>query len=547
MNGRRIESDARGQVLILVAFGMIAFLGITGLVIDIGAAYSEQRHQRSVADAAALAGVQDVQRPDSRAVDNTEWTEGRTRAMENLVNQLNPGGSLPDCPASGGSAPYAANVVNCRLGATPYYVSVLAPSPSCATGGCDRDRSVQVTVRVPKFGLAFARLPPFNQLDWNVAATSVAELTYRASYNLVVLRPPKPSRANRPECSPDCDSNEDNVFIDGENTQLRLSGDLGTNTNITLAQGSIVVPPGRYGYHYDAYVNWTGDPQPKRLSSPIEDPNYPIPSQTVGTPPAPFTTEAAARDTLGCATERALVQPSYGIDPTWSTDDVRCYKPGIYDFKLVSEAQVKAMILEPGVYFFNRGLDVGSGVILVGGYEPNSPGVALVFPSGTGCSPPCAFTAQSAGLVALNAGSAHPTIASGSPATAAEHWTGTRIQTDGDPPVLMTIIVNKDPRCVVGTTEPTDCPSNTQLSLPGGGNIYLTGIQYAASDNSTVRGGSGTNGYIGQLITWTVHFTGGSIVNLTHAGEEEPGIYRIATPCSPGADCTNPEARAALP
>jgi hypothetical protein len=274
---------------------------------------------------------------------------------------------------------------------------------------------------------------------------------------------------------------------------------------------------------------------------------YSIPSASAPGAPAPYTSEALARDTAGCGAQRALVQASYGVDPTWTTDEVRCYKPGIYSFKLKSEAQVKAMILERGPYFFNAGLDVGSGVILVGGYEPGQPGVALVFPSGTGCSPGCGFTAQSAKLVALNAGSAHPTISSGAPATAALHWTGERIETNGDPAVAMTIIVNKDGRCAVGRTEPTDCPTNTQLSLPGGGNLYLTGVQYAATDNVTVRGGSGSNGYVGQVITWTVHFTGGAIVNLTDTGDEEPGIYRIATPCSPGADCSNPEVSASLP
>lgn len=545
MTLRRTDGDrGRGQVLVIVAVGMVVFLGLTGLVIDVGGAYAEQRQERAVADAAALAGVQDVQRPNSRQVGAAEWANGRTRAMENLRNQLDTSGAMPNCPV-GGSAPYSTDVVNCPLGDSGYYVSVYAPAPTCAVESCDPERSVQVTVRRPDYGLVFARL--FDQFEWNIAATSVAELTYSPSYNLVTLRPPKPSRANRPSCAPNCDANENNVFIDGTGTQLRLSGDLGTNTNITLAQGIIVIPAGRFGYHYDGYVNWTGDPQPRQLSAPIEDPMYPIPSQAASGAPTPFADEAAARDTAGCDAERDLVPDSYGIDDTWSSDEVRCYKPGIYSFKLRSEAQVKAMVLEPGTYFFNAGLDVGAGVILVGGYEASEAGVALIFPSGTGCSPGCAFTAQSAGLVALNAGAAHPTVGAGAPATAAEHWDGTRVQTNGDPPVPMTLIVNKDPRCVVGTTEPADCPVNTQLSLPGGGNIYLTGIQYAATDNSTVRGGSGSNGYIGQFISWTVHFTGGSIVNLTHAGEEEPGIYRIATPCSPREACVNPEANAPIP
>jgi hypothetical protein len=88
---------------------------------------------------------------------------------------------------------------------------------------------------------------------------------------------------------------------------------------------------------------------------------------------------------------------------------------------------------------------------------------------------------------------------------------------------------------------------NTLLSLPGGGSLFAFGVQYAPTDNIRITGGSGTNGYLGQIWAWTVQYTGGSNINLVGAQNPEPGVLRIATPCSPGASCTNPEATAPIP
>lgn len=45
----------RGQVLIFVVFGMLALVGMTGLAVDGGNAYSDRRHAQNAADTAALA------------------------------------------------------------------------------------------------------------------------------------------------------------------------------------------------------------------------------------------------------------------------------------------------------------------------------------------------------------------------------------------------------------------------------------------------------------------------------------------------------------
>ena len=71
-----------GQVLVLAALLMVILIGITGLAIDVSAAYMADRWQRAVADAASLAGGQDLQIPGSKALPGaTQYQSARTHAL----------------------------------------------------------------------------------------------------------------------------------------------------------------------------------------------------------------------------------------------------------------------------------------------------------------------------------------------------------------------------------------------------------------------------------------------------------------------------------
>jgi Flp pilus assembly protein TadG len=52
----KTRSSESGQVLIVLALGMLVFLGFVGLALDGGMAFSDRRHSQNAADAAALAG-----------------------------------------------------------------------------------------------------------------------------------------------------------------------------------------------------------------------------------------------------------------------------------------------------------------------------------------------------------------------------------------------------------------------------------------------------------------------------------------------------------
>ena len=57
---RRPASAPRGQVLVIVALGIIVLLAIAGIAIDVGRLMAERRHMQTAADAAALAACQSL-------------------------------------------------------------------------------------------------------------------------------------------------------------------------------------------------------------------------------------------------------------------------------------------------------------------------------------------------------------------------------------------------------------------------------------------------------------------------------------------------------
>lgn len=524
----------RAQVLVLGALLMVILIGITGLAIDVSAAYMADRWQRSVADAASLAGGQDLQIPGSQLPPPpAQYQRAREHAMQVLVSELRSTGNSTALAAT--AACLAA--VGCPLPGTPYVVSVRTnPSPS----GIDCVKAItciQVSIRQPSFGLTFGRI--FGQTSWKVSSTSVAGIVRARQYGVVTLRPTDP-RTNG------TDANEKDLFITGGSQVIVKNADVGVNTNMIYSglNSALVLDAGFNLYYHDTYKGWVGNPTGVSNSSLILDPNYPIPTALAGTPV--YTTEAQAMDTIAgsCAAQQASVPSTYKeLKTNYNVNDAthvtaKCFKPGIYHFVLSNNTARVAYLLEPGVYYFDYGLDIGSTVI--GGYVANQPGVALVFLEAhnqNGSPPGQMTTSANTSLVALNFGSAYLNSA-GQRATPADGPQG-QVKTPGTPGVLMSILVHPDPTCQVVDPEPPGCidSQNNTLKLTGGGNIFLAGIQYAPSDNAEFKGNTGQTAEVGQLITWTLKFDS-SVFNITGVLAQTNGVLRLDPACSPTETCT---------
>ena len=552
----------RGQVLPLTLLMMVALIGITGLAVDVSSALQTQRFERAVTDAASLAGAQDLQpagtRKDPQPIDKQH---ARTHAMQVVVDHLG-ASSMPDtsCDTEGatgctaGSGLACLTPAGCKLPGTLYWASIRTPSPTCIDCFGRQQLAVQVSVWNPSFGLTFARL--LGQSIWKVGAASVAAVDHARAYGVVTLRPPQP-RCIPPTCLTG-DNNQDDFKIGGGSI-LNITGDIGTNTNIVY-DGSVssinlsspdCAPTCDYkAFHYDAYQQWSGLPPGVQITTPIKDPMYLSPPLYLPPtrPTDPLKIYSArdlsdAQDLLGCDAVKKTVPPEYKISAGTSIRDlvanstVLCFKPGIYQQELNNSTKTVAYLLEPGVYFFDKGLNNGS--TTVGGFVGDGDGVALVFPEcSTGAN--CPLSGQNSDLLALNFGSAYK--ASGTRAKPAKDVDGKLVQTPGDLPVPITIMVTRDPLCYVPDTtpasDPTSCKENQNntINLAGGGELYLAGVLYAPTDHVTIGGGSVTTGIVGEVISWTVKYAS-SQLTLESAVVEKAGVLRLDRACSPGEIC----------
>jgi len=185
---------------------------------------------------------------------------------------------------------------------------------------------------------------------------------------------------------------------------------------------------------------------------------------------------------------------------------------------------------------------------LIGGYEPDEPGVAVMFDE---CLNTCIFSGNNAVTIALNAGTRFPpSYGGGVAATAAVDWNGQLVQTSGPasptPPLVITLLVKKDATCFVPTSppfiEPSACDASRDktINIAGGGGLALEGVQYAPTDNVEIAGGSLGDGRVGQIISWTLTYSGGTHINQEGPGDSGPGILRIDAACSAPAEPCNP-------
>jgi len=86
--------------------------------------------------------------------------------------------------------------------------------------------------------------------------------------------------------------------------------------------------------------------------------------------------------------------------------------------------------------------------------------------------------------------------------------------------------------------ETTNDTKNTTLSLRGSGVLEVSGIVYAPSDQVEVNSSNTTqDGTIGQLIVWTVDYSGNADLNQLAFTDDTPGILRLDAACSRAETC----------
>lgn len=524
------QNEQEGQILVLFAAFLILMTAMAAVAIDVSSVYAARRAYRTAADASALAGAQELQKNVSHAVGPDEYQNARDLAAKAIGDQL---GGAPDCRT------VTTTTDSCAFTGTPYSATIRTPINTGECVSCAPDRSVQVTVENPTFAVSFARLFGVNSYD--VSVDAVAGLSFDHSYAIETLRPPQPLGA-----SSGWDVRD--IRVDGGTHVFVSRGDVGTNSNMDYAgtNSSVQVEAGYGMYYYDPYngPEWDGNPVGQKLPALIPDPGYYIPQRTTSTPGGTVTRPAASvacKAMVDALWADAHYKPLVPTDHSGSTIEytmVDCYSNGIYapapNGPMAGVDNGRLGILEPGVYFFDGKFTVNGS--LVGGYTASSEGVALVFKqtgllkNRTGGS--------GVNAVVLNAGSRYGNSAGVEAGPAI--FNGVPVQTNTDPALNLTVMVTPDTNCRISDNYPPLCDDqhNFTINLAGGTSLYLAGVQYAPSDNSTISGGSDGNGYVGQIISWTIFYTGNSNIHQLGPDSQGPGLLRLDGACTaPGTPC----------
>ena len=540
-----IRGDSRGQAIVLFAIFLVALLGIGAFALDVARVYALQRYERSVADAAALTGAQDLQdNPNTPTVSLPDYPRALRDSLTLLNNEL--GGATSSCTGHSQSVVIGGQnytwYVDCPITGTAYTVTIKTPltgycsQSGTQTGPCSVDsdpfHAVQVTVQQSNVPLTLARLLGQNQ--WSVGETSVAGIDHTSRWAVETLRPPLPKGPG--------DQNYQDLNSNGTNTTLTvINGDIGTNTDASTNSGGTInlwdsykkPSNGFYIWHIDPTIGWNQSGNPplpagRLLPSLLPDPQYYDFSSLPST----------AGSISTCAT-----QPP-GLSGTWT-----CLTPGLYTSKLHYNASTN-VYLEPGLYYFTGGLQVdgqlvaGNQAAATGGTCTTTnysgcTGVTLVFSAGS------YFKGNSATLIAINGGPAQPGYPNGDCAiNSADCPTAPKMITLGTAkhPYIVPLSIavgyvsgaqGSPGTCFNGTTPLNTCNNSTVIQLPGNGNLDVGGVTYAPTDAVQVNGNNTTStGLVGQLIAWSIAYSGGAHVQQYYPGSVGNGVLHLDAACS---------------
>lgn len=519
----------KGQVLVLFAGALVGFVALSALVIDLASVYSTQQTEKAAADAAALAGAQDLQALGSQALGNP--TTARTHALQNLAGRFGVAGD----PTKVAGCDPSADITDCWLAPTAYHIAISTPSKTTHD-----PRSLQVSVTIPNFQLTFSRL--LGQNGWNVGRTSVAGLGYGSKYAVITLQPPAP----KPVSGQDANECKD-ISVDGTGTVLNIvQGDIGTNTSANTTNSGLIQMASGYQIDHIDDLTFGGCQYTTPGASWSTDLNGNPPGNHIGPSPliqdpayyqADFTNATTYKkqsDGLYNKTGTCTGAPGFPTDgptvseltPSGST--LTCYSPGIYSSAFSVNQNTDVVYLLPGAYRFDGGMKMGG--TLAGGLIDSKPGVVLVFPQTQTLAPNNAI-----GFL-LNSGSANCKKDS-CRAKPAMDFAPTPAQVATPEGLTITIEVPRDDNCFSGNNPiiSASCAvnQNNTVSLAGNAFFQIAGVLYGPSDNMQINA-SVQNGFVGQIYSWTIKYAGGATLNQSYPFSPGNGILRLDVACSGG-------------
>jgi hypothetical protein len=533
-----------GQTLVLFALFLVVLLGATGIAVDYGSWLKVRRDYQNVADAASLAGSVLLVRPITTA----KRIEARKAAWKSIKDQLgltlNEATLAATDTATGPGTGYFDATTGFRIWvSTPPLGSTSAYSGSFA--GSNRVLFAWIEKDNPAF---FSRILGIGDQKISAWATSG---TFPNRFAVITLRKNgQPTNGN----PTDFDINGGTVLnvvngdvggnwgmsINGSGSQIRMTtSTLGDAYGVYLTEN---VPTGGNGWAANQVVDGAGTPISVQYSAEVTDPNYPPPCLTFGVGGGSCLEERAVGPFPPNATTVRV-----GDTCPYTSTNVDRLPAGRY--KDITIPNGKCLVLDPtfnpvtgkenGIFYITGTLDINNSGLLMGD------GVTLVFDRNAG------LNMNAGASISLNSGNTtnNPLASTcggiaGGGITNCRFggWTakagagGTYTWSIGTSP---TYSVPGDPfergiaAYVCKTVGPTNCgsggsPSTNILQMNSSSGIDYRGMIYAPFDNVKVAG-QPTHSDIGQLVSWTAQFTGGSTITQTFDGPDS-GIPVLLEP-----------------
>jgi len=539
----------RGQVVALFALFLVVFLGFAALTIDYGSWLKVRRDYQNVVDSAVLAGSGFLSRP----IDATKREQARRAAWESINNQLGLGLSTFDLNTLQGSNSPDAGTVR---GDYTIWVSTPPRGPAKYPGGFTGPNDRYLYAHIERLNASyFSRI--FGQGDRTVSAWATAGV-FTNRYAVITLR----------QAGQDGPSNATDIDVAGSNSALEVvDGDVGGNWGMKLNSLSQLWIHGAGGsadgevflvdYITCGSSCWspnqinvgppTGTPliTPQQLPQIIEDPNYPLPGLLAGLPTSFGSTgplqkgggtdpqgdlriRHGAVDGVGCDDDSPRIGPGWYrdlridagncivLDPTHTYTD-----PDNADPLLRGQADLP-IGQQPGIFYLTGNLDVQTNALVVGD------GVSVFFrPNGTNGQ----FQPSGGGVMDLNTGASNKVGGSPPDMRKAAYMTDGNFTYGWDASLGqwvyktglnsdisrtgVAIYVAKPSQMGVGTVD-----ANTDvIKVQAGSGLAWRGVTYAPHDNVQIAGQPGHDG-IGQFVSWTFKFAGGTNVKQTYDGPD---------------------------
>ncbi len=524
------RATRRGQTLVLFALFLVVLIGSAALTIDYGTWLKSKRDYQNAADSAALQGATFLVKP----IDATKQGQARLAAWNSLDRQLSLGlasATIATWAASNNSAAQTSGGYRLWVSTSPNGAGAKYP------GAQGTNRSA-VFVYVEKDGSSFLG-SVFGQGNPNVGAWATAAAGPNRFAVITLRKNGDPTNGNPTD-----------IDVNGGTVLKVIDGDLGGNWGMSInGSGSKVqfsstasppdtygpyltenVPTGGNGWTPSQVVDGAGNPVPVNYIPEVPDPNY----------PAPCLTYSVGGST--CLEDRAVA--GFPPDATTSRSGDTCPVGALVDrlpsgrYNNIKIPNGTCLVLDPlllpvagkynGIYYITGTLDINNSGLLIGN------GVTLIFARAATLNMNAGASISLNGGASGSFGVGNCTVSAtvqckygGWTSKGGYQWSSgvapTYIGAPADPYAkgIAMYLCKSVASCDSGGTASTNI-----VQLSSGSGLDYQGLIYAPYDNVKFSG-QPTHKDIGQLVAWTVMFTGGTQIDQTYAGPDSGTPYLI--------------------